>query len=461
MTKSLYVRVVITFVVSVIFSLVLAFFFSTLLYKNQISTLEEKQLVATGKEIILRYQQMPTTTVHGSIQGVGLLTNYRIQIYNTKGESVLAQTDITQDLSLKKDLIQYVLDGGVYRGISEASHMRQGPNDMLIGLPFQVNNGPYALFITPDITDITREFGLFLRTVLIIVLVIGSLFLAVAARYLVKPLHLLTDATRRMAKGDFSIHVQSKRKDEIGILTTSINDMAKELGMLDQLRQDFVANVSHEFQSPLTSISGFSKALKHKSIDETKRIHYLTIIEEESNRLSRLSENLLHLSSLQYEHHPFHPQYYRLDEQLRGIIIACEPQWSLKKQFIALELEEISIQADEDQLNQVWSNLLHNSIKFTPDLGEIRLELKHKHGMAIVTITDTGIGIPAEEIKDIFKPFYKVDKARSGSVIGNGLGLSIVKRIVDIHHGDIQVTSTAGEGTTIIIKLPLANKATV
>jgi signal transduction histidine kinase len=289
--------------------------------------------------------------------------------------------------------------------------------------------------------------------------VIGSLILAIAARYLVKPLHLLTDATRRISKGDFSIHVQSKRKDEIGILTASINDMAKELGMLDKMRQDFVANVSHEIQTPLTSISGFSKALRNKTMDEATRIHYLTIIEEESKRLSRLSENLLNLSSLQYEHHPFYPQIFSLDEQLRGVVITCEPLWALKKQVIDLQLEEVTVLADVDQLNQVWLNLIHNSIKFTPEHREIRIELKAKSDNAIVTISDTGLGIPAEEVHDIFKPFYKVDKARTNSNGGSGLGLSIVKRIVDIHHGDIEVNSTSGEGTIIKVKLPLSYEA--
>jgi signal transduction histidine kinase len=329
---------------------------------------------------------------------------------------------------------------------------------LLFGLPFKVHNTPYALFIKPDITAITKEFGQFLRTVLVIVLVIGSLFIAIAARYLVKPLHQLTEATRRLAKGDFSVHVQSKRKDEVGMLTESINDMAQELGMLDQMRQDFVANVSHEIQSPLTSIKGFSKALKNKTLDETRRIRYLTIIEEESERLSRLSENLLKLSSLQYEHHPFHPQNYRLDEQLRSIVIACEPLWAPKQLHMEMELGEVPIQADEDQLNQVWLNLIHNSIKFTPDHGVINIKLREKSGSAVVTITDSGLGIPAEELDYIFKPFYKVDQARSDSGGGSGLGLSIVKRIVDIHLGDIEVISPPTGGTAITLKLPLEGK---
>lgn len=456
MIKSLYVRVVITFIATVMLSLILAFFLATLLYKNQITSLAEKQLIISGKQIIQSYQQSQTDNLEGLTQGAGLLLNYRVQIYNDKGEAMLTRSVTNQKLIMNKDQIQFVLDGGVFRGELNGTH--RAPEGLLFGFPFKVNNISYALFIKPDITDITKQFGQFLRTVLVIVLVIGSLFIAIAARYLVKPLHRLTEATRRLAKGDFSVHVQSNRKDEVGMLTESINDMAQELGMLDQMRQDFVANVSHEIQSPLTSIKGFSKALKNKTLDETKRIHYLTIIEEESERLSRLSENLLKLSSLQYEHHPFHPQNYRIDEQLRNVVIACEPLWALKQLHMELELEEVSIQADEDQLNQVWLNLIHNSIKFTPDNGVISIHLRAKSGNAIVTITDSGLGIPVEELDHIFKPFYKVDKARSDSSSGSGLGLSIVKRIVDIHQGDIVVISPPIGGTSITLKLPLEGK---
>lgn len=452
MTKSLYVRVVITFIASVMLSLILAFFLATLLYKNQVTSLVENELIKNGKQIIRNYEQSSAEGLKGFITGMGLLPNYRVQIYDGKGKVGNIDNENKIDFEIKQEWLDYVLKGGVYRSTGKSNH---GPKDLLVGLPFQFNKSPYALFISPDITDLMREFGNLLKMVLIIVLILGSLFIAIAARYLVQPLHKLTEATRRLAKGDFSVHVQSKRKDEVGILTESINDMALELGMLDQMRQDFVANVSHEIQSPLTSIRGFSKALKNKSLDETKRIHYLTIIEEESERLSRLSENLLKLSSLQYEHLPFHPQYFRLDEQLRGVIIASEPQWAAKKQVVELQLSEVTIQGDEDQLNQVWLNLIYNSIKFTPEQGSINMELKTKAGNVIVTITDTGIGIPDEEIDPIFKPFYKVDKARTGSFSGSGLGLSIVKRIVDIHHGDIEVTSISGKGMIIKIRIPL------
>jgi signal transduction histidine kinase len=452
MVKSLYVRVVLTFIASVILSLILAFFLATLLYKNQLAARMQEELITSGKQIIRSYEQSSSNNIEGFINVVGVLPNYKVQIYNNQTEPVFITERSDQKFDLKKEQLASVLSGGVYRGILKTDG-HKGP---VVGLPFQVQKAPYALFISPKNTDILNVFASFLRTVLIIVLILGSLFIMISARYIVKPLHQLTEATRRLAKGDFSIHVRSKRKDEIGILTASINDMAKELGMLDQMRQDFVANVSHEIQSPLTSISGFTKVLKNKKMDEAKQRHYLTIIEEESERLSRLSANLLHLSSLQHDQRPLHPGYYRLDEQIRAIIISCEPQWALKKQVIDLHLEEVTIYADEDQLNQVWLNLIHNSIKFTPEEGTLRMELMQKNGRVFVSIIDTGIGVAEEEMDQIFKPFYKVDRAREHSVNGgSGLGLSIVKRIVDIHHGDIQVSSVIGEGTVIKVELPL------
>ncbi|MEX1029682.1 MAG: HAMP domain-containing sensor histidine kinase [Paenibacillaceae bacterium] len=288
-----------------------------------------------------------------------------------------------------------------------------------------------------------------------IVLGFGSLIILGAARYLVKPMHDFTVATKRIAQGDFSVRLITKRKDEIGILTNSINHMARELGMLDKMRQDFVANVSHEIQSPLTSISGFSKALKNKTMDESSRQHYLSIIEQESERLSRLSESLLQLSSLQYEHHPFIPKPFRLDEQIRSVIIACEPLWTSKQLVLDVDLEETVIEADEDQLSQVWLNLLSNSIKFSPEHVGIRIELQVRRGFAVLKVSDNGIGIAEEELDAIFEPFYKVDKSRDRGIHGSGLGLSIVKRIIDIHSGTIEVSSKIGNGTDMTVKLPL------
>lgn len=143
-----------------------------------------------------------------------------------------------------------------------------------------------------------------------------------------------------------------------------------------------------------------------------------------------------------------------MDEQLRKVVIALEPQWAAKEIEIDLQLEAMRIQADEDQLYQIWINLLSNSIKFTPKHGKIYIEAAMKEDQNVVSITDNGPGIPEEEQEDIFTPFYKVDKSRNNTVKGNGLGLSIVKKIVDIHNGNIKVSGRLGEGATFTVKLP-------
>ena len=187
--------------------------------------------------------------------------------------------------------------------------------------------------------------------------------------------------------------------------------MATELGQMENMRQEFVSNVSHEIQSPLTSIRGFALALKSDSLSEQERLHYLEIIEMESTRLSRLADDLLKLASLEAEQVKFEPRSYRLDKQVRSLILTCEPQWAEKKIEMDVALKEISISADEDLLSQVWLNLLHNSIKFTPPGGSIKVALR-LHGDKIeCSIADSGIGIAPEDQMHIFERFYKADKA--------------------------------------------------
>lgn len=269
----------------------------------------------------------------------------------------------------------------------------------------------------------------------------------------------MIDALREIAKGNFrvNVHIQHRHDsdDPFDQLARSINDAAAQLDAMEQMRQEFISNVSHEIQSPLTSINGFAHALLYNSsLSDGQRAHYLDIIETESIRLSKLSDNLLKLTSLESEHHPFEPRSYRVDRQLRKIILACEPQWSQKDLNLDVSLDEVSIIADEDLLSQVWVNLLHNSIKFTPDGGEIKVTLTRADKWVYVHVKDTGVGIATEAKEHIFERFYKADSSRNRSVGGSGLGLSIVKKIIDMHHGEIDVNSHLGEGTEFTVKLP-------
>jgi signal transduction histidine kinase len=428
-------------------SLFTAYSFSTLLYQGRIQNLIEEMLITNGKKIIQAYESTPSADLIPFMQNFSGFTGTLLQLYNQEGKPLLKEQQ--EPLHINRVYLEQVLAGGIARHIET-----EGNDSPIVGLPLQVDGKSYALFLTVEKNSLGEEVMNSIHLMYIIILFFGSLLILVAARYIVNPILRLTDATKRMAKGNFDFELPTKRKDEIGQLTVSFNEMAKELSKLDRMRQDFVSNVSHEIQSPLTSISGFVKALKQKKMSEESRLRYLTIIEEESERLSRLSQNLLRLAYLQHQDRPLQVRTYRLDEQLRRVVIALEPQWTAKEIDIELHLEAIPIQADEDQLNQVWTNLLNNSIKFTPEHGKILIEASMKDQQINVSITDNGIGIPEEECADIFKPFHKVDKARGSSIKGNGLGLSIVKRIIDIHKGDIQVSSRLEIGTTFTVTLP-------
>ena len=267
----------------------------------------------------------------------------------------------------------------------------------------------------------------------------------------------IIDALERIARGDFSVRVVNEFKDNqmVSQLATSVNKMALELDQMENMRQEFISNVSHEIQSPLTSIRGFAQALENDELTIEERHHYLNIIGEESTRLSRITEDLLQLASLESDKIKFKPKSYRLDKQIRSLVLACEPQWREKQLNMDVSLEEACITADEDLVSQVWMNLLHNSIKFTPQNGSVKIALYARGNQVECRITDSGVGISDQDRMRIFERFYKADQSRTNSGGGSGLGLSIVKKIIEMHKGQIEVESKMGMGTTFIVSLPL------
>lgn len=291
----------------------------------------------------------------------------------------------------------------------------------------------------------------------------STIFGRVARRRHSKMWKAMIDAMKQIAKGNFNVNLKVSAKgvrgpNPYGELVDTINHMASELQQLEQMRQEFISNVSHELQSPLTSISGFAKVLHQENLSPNERLHYLDIIETESMRLSKLSENLLKLTALESEHPTFDPVTYRLDRQLRNIVLACEPHWIEKDIAMEVLLDEVTVHADEDLMSQVWVNVIHNGVKFTPHAGRMGISLVRIGDSAVVRIRDSGIGMAKEDMSRIFERFYKADPSRNRAAGGSGLGLSIVKKIVEIHHGVIDVESKLGEGTTFTVQFPLEQK---
>ncbi|ANY70469.1 hypothetical protein BBD42_00720 [Paenibacillus sp. BIHB 4019] len=439
------------FVASVMASVFLSFFMTHFLFSHKLRSYVQDNLVVSGKTIIESYKNSYPNHLDTLMGGITALPIFTIIVYDEQGRP-LHETDkvAKHKLIVDEENLRSVLNGGVFRGGMGKEYDR-----LVVGLPFQIEGHAYALFIKPETNDVATLAVGYFRMQLFLVVFIGTLLVIVTSRYIVRPLKHLTLATRNMAKGDFSIRLATKSRDEIGELTASFNQMAQELDSLERVRRQFVSDVSHEIQSPLTSIKGFTMALKQKKMDEESRLRLLTIIEEESDRLSRLTQDLLKLSALEHDQIQPNMSQYRLDEQLKDVMIASEPLWSNKNIQLNLDLEPVVISADEDKLSQLWTNLLSNAIKFTEPGGMISINLIASQHSVTVSVADSGVGIPEEELHHIFKPFYKIDQARVRAVGGNGIGLSIVKRIIELHGGEIRVESAVGKGTTMNVMLPL------
>ena len=268
-----------------------------------------------------------------------------------------------------------------------------------------------------------------------------------------KPVQVLTRAHERVQEGDFTVRLPDNRPGEMGELMRSFNDMTEALGSTAYLQKDFISSISHEFKTPIASIRGFAKLLQMPGLTEEQKAEYISLIAQESDRLSRLSETLLRLSALEQQTALASLTSFSLDEQLRQVILRLEPAWSQKDMGWQLDMQEVTITSDQELLNQVWVNIIQNAIKFSPAASAIEVRVYRK-GNAIVEIQDHGCGMTEEAQTRIFDKFYQADKSRMQE--GVGLGLSLVKRIVDMMGGQITVTSAVGEGSTFRVELPVS-----
>jgi len=274
---------------------------------------------------------------------------------------------------------------------------------------------------------------------------------------LTKPLRQMSAAIKSYSKGDFSYRVETNGYDELSELSAAFNSMAKSLATLEGSRRNFVANVSHELKTPMTTIGGFIDGILDGTIEKKQHEYYLRIVSEEVKRLSRLVTSMLSLSKMETGKFELNYKKFNLSEQVFKTLLAFERLIEEKGiQITGLEnMESVYLTADEDLINQVIYNLVDNAVKFTPPGGTIEIEIKPESERVLTRIKNTGEGISSEEIGRIFERFYKTDKSRSCDVRGAGLGLYIVKSIVEMHGGQISVSSAEDEFTEFIFTIPL------
>lgn len=284
-------------------------------------------------------------------------------------------------------------------------------------------------------------------------LLIGMVFSAVLSKTVLRPFTDMIAAMSAISAGDFSVRVDDrKNKGAYGDFIRRFNSMAEELGNLEMFRTDFINTFSHEFKTPMVSIRGYAKLLKREDLTPAERDSALNTILRESERMTQMSRNILLLSRYENTRILPDPRPYALDEQIRQCIGLLEDSWLKKEIVLAGDLESIEYTGNEDMMDHVWLNLLSNAIKFSPQGGEISVALRRLSGRIVAEIHDHGPGMDAETARHIFDKFYKGDSSHSSE--GNGLGLSIVKRILELCGGSIRVESAPGYGSTFIVELP-------
>ena len=302
-----------------------------------------------------------------------------------------------------------------------------------------------------DVIKIQAEIPLALELILVSLL-IGILVTSQLSKLFFNPIKKLRKAMDKVADGDFSVRLDGKSSSkEIMEIYSGFNLMVEELSATEILQTDFVSNVSHEFKTPINAIEGYVTLLQSTdNIDEIEN-EYIEKILFNTKRLSSLVGSILLLSKPENQQIPTNRTSYRLDEQIRQSIVALEPAWEKKEISIDTDLETIDYLGNEPMMRHVWDNLISNAIKFSPDGGEVRINLTRKSCNVIITVEDTGPGLSDEAQKRIFDKFYQVDSSHRQE--GNGLGLALVKRILSIEKGEIGVENLEKTGCRFTVTL--------
>ncbi len=286
----------------------------------------------------------------------------------------------------------------------------------------------------------------------VLCIVVGTIISTYFAKKMLHPIMKINFAAKKVAKGDFSVRLDEKSiAKEIREIASNFNIMVKELANTETLRNDFVSNVSHEFKTPLAAIEGYATLLQDENLSKEEQKKYVDNILENTGRLTHLTQDILSLSRLENQEFIMKKEHFRLDEQIRRVLLSYEALWEEKNLTIDLNLENTVLYGNMPLLSQVWSNLIDNAIKFSNQNGTLSINCLLREPNILVTVRDNGIGMPEEIKLHAFDKFYQGD--RSHSEKGNGLGLALVKRIVTLCGGVVSLESELGKGTSVTVIL--------
>lgn len=458
--KSLYIKFASTTIAIMIFSSVLAFGFSNLYYQHYLKPMNDEKTTKLALEISSYIRENPEINIDDYLNHTAKL-GYHITLIDEEFQQKTFQTPF-RDASINEADVQAVLNGAIFHGIEQFPHKTfvtgffANEIKNSIGVPLSYKGQKAAIFIHPNIKLLFNEMHFLIAALLLATILLSIVFVLIFTKYMVRPITKLTKATKEIANGHYKIQLDRHRKDEFGILAKSFMNMAEKLENVEQHRRDFTANISHDIQSPLLNIKGYLSLLETNTMTEAERQYAMQTIQQEINRLSSLTNQLLQLNKIEHQEQTLIKEAFDVSAQILQTIQTYQWQIQQKNIMLSHSLPTTLITADRKLLHMVWDNLLSNAIKYNEEYGMIDIQVIDEAQQVTIIFKDTGIGMDEQAQQRIFERFYRADAIRTRSIEGNGLGLSIVWQIISLHHSHIHVESAVDEGTTITITLAKA-----
>lgn len=442
------------------------------MFENYYFEKRSEALIAEGQKLnstVIKYinRQVTYERLKLEMESIERFLNTKVWVVDKMGYvygvSNRSETKLIGRQLTEEDIVS-VLKGNIITKRGSYDEYFDSPV-MTVGIPIFINGKvENGVFMHSPIYEIKETLNGTYKIIIYSMLI--SMAIAVVLLYFIsqrisKPIKEINKITKVIASGEFDKRVSIISKDEIGQLAVSFNHMAEELDKLEEMRKGFIADVSHELRTPLTLIKGYVKGLMDMELSEETRIEYLDIIYREIGRLTELINNLLDLSRMESGKSILNMDKLDINELIRRTIVYYSNR--LEEKDINVEArfkhDPTYVIADKESISQVISNLVDNAIKFMNNGGNLVIETDIKGDKALISIKDTGIGIPENEVNNIWQRFYKGDKSRSRQIKGTGLGLSIVKEIIKSHNEQIWVSSKPGEGTVFKFTLKLHDNA--
>ena len=429
---------------------------TTTVYTVQRVREQDRNMEKAANQVASMLQGMPAnynafvgTIMEGSIHTVKDTLESDVLIVNQWGRVV--QTTLKEQATIPEDAVRRVLSGKIYR--RQSVFVSERGNSYTVGVPIVSDDESAvigAVFVTAPQIRVNTE----MRSVLVVYVLCGLTVLLLAfgvlyfiTRQITRPLNEMALAARSYTKGDFSRRIRVTPDDELGTLASTFNQMADGLNQLETMRRDFIADVSHELRTPMTTIGGFIDGILDGTIPPELQQKYLLLVSEEVRRLSRMVNNLLDVAKIQSGEITYQMQPFDLTETVHRVVLTLEDRVRDAEVELQLNLREEHAYAvgDRDAIYRVIYNLMDNAVKFTPPAGKISVSLLRRENKFYLAVRNSGAGIPEAEAGKIFERFYKTDKSRTATRKGVGLGLYMVKSIIDAHRQDIFLTSKEGE----------------